>query len=325
MTITPSNILKVWSSVSRFSSATAGNITRVQVDPSQFVAGVTNVDLDTNPLYKSYFEANFSPFRKPKPENDEETEDNQNTSASQVNEKENKLIPMTSSLDNIRQLWCYRRREEGTRSCNTLRGDRRLIPGIIYGSDPTKNIKSLDAASKILVKTPWNQVQKEFDRFTYHRFECKVYDLTVYENKDDTMGTVHRVTPRNVQHHPIKNNVYCVNYLRYFPGKPISLPIVYINEEESAVLKRGGFIAPVSRYVSCVIDSGVPIPTHLELECTGLKLKDVVRLDRIIFPQGVHASKHVNPKTFLVGTVFGRRSDTVDEKPEKEKSKSEKK
>jgi hypothetical protein len=63
----------------------------------------------------------------------------------------------------------------------------------------------------------------------------------------------------------------------------------------------------------------------LELECTGLKLKEVVRLNRIIFPEGVRASKHVNPKTFLVGTVFGRRSDTVEEKPEKGKAEKEKK
>jgi len=313
---------KLWPTVTRFFS-TAGNL-KVQEDASKFVSGVTNADLDLNPLYRSYFEANFPQFGKASQDNKTVEEEESHSPQSEVKENLN----YETSLNNIRSLSCYRRdsqREEGTRRCDALR-NHRLIPGIIYGSDPTKNISSFDPSSKILVKTPWNLIQKEFDRFTYHRFESKVYDLTVYENKEDTTGTVHRVMPRNVQHHPILNTVFCVNYLRYFPGKPISLPIVYINEEESPALKRGGFIAPVSRFISCVIESGVPIPSHLELECTGLKLKEVVRLDRILFPEGVRASKHVNPKTFLIGTVFGRRSDTADEKPEKpEKTKTEKK
>ncbi|KAI2492412.1 5S rRNA binding protein [Fragilaria crotonensis] len=155
-------------------------------------------------------------------------------------------------------------------------------------------------------------MERELD--LYHRsFESRVYDLTVFEDETDTEGTVHRVVPTNVQRHPIQNKLFCVNYLRYHALRPIQIPIVYVNEEESPAMKRGGFIAPVKRYVSCTVEEGVPIPERLELECTGLQLRDVVRLDRVVFPEGVRMSKRVKPERFVIGTVFGRRADQADD------------
>jgi hypothetical protein len=61
------------------------------------------------------------------------------------------------------------------------------------------------------------------------------------------------------------------------------------------------------------VEDGVPIPEKLELECTGLQLREVARLDRIIFPDGVRISKLVKPKFFIVGTVFGRRIDPTED------------
>jgi large subunit ribosomal protein L25 len=209
---------------------------------------------------------------------------------------------------NIRQLSCLKRDpedEEGSRGSRRVRYER-FIPGLIYGGDPTLGISSNDAGSEIFIKTPWTLLQRELD--LYHRnFESHVYHLTVYEDPEDTVGTVHRVMPRDVQRHPIQRTIYCSNFLRYFPGRPIKIPIVYINEEESPVLKRGGFIAPINRHLEVVIEDGVPIPERLELECTGLKIKQVLRSERIILPDGVKPSPRVNLDKFLVGTVFGKR------------------
>jgi large subunit ribosomal protein L25 len=227
---------------------------------------------------------------------------------------------------NIRQLRCLKRDpedEEGSRGSRRVRYES-FIPGLIYGGDPTLGISANDASSKIFIKTPWTLLQRELD--LYHRnFESHVYDLTVYEDPEDNLGTVHRVMPRDVQRHPIQRNIYCSNFLRYFPGRPIKIPIVYINEEESPALKRGGFIAPISRHLEVVIEDGVPIPERLELECTGLKIKQVLRSERIILPDGVKPSPRVKLDTFLVGTVFGKRmmgeEDEEGEKKEGEQSK----
>ena len=162
-----------------------------------------------------------------------------------------------------------------------------------------------------MVKTPWPELQRELDRF-HRKFESRVYDLTLFEDESDMEGTVHRVIPRDVQRHPVQGSIYCANFLRYHAGRPIKLPIVYINQEESPALKRDGFIIPVNKYVECLVEEGVPIPPALELECTGLNLKDVIRIDRINFPDGVRPSKRVDPDKFVIGPVAGGRGAAQD-------------
>mmetsp|Transcript_707 Transcript_707/g.1238 ORF Transcript_707/g.1238 Transcript_707/m.1238 type:complete len:328 (+) Transcript_707:131-1114(+) len=289
--------------------------TQVNDDPSTLVAGVTADDLEKKSAMANYFAANFPEYRSAGfssseisgiSREDQSSDDDIDTHEdSQVGQK------IESPL-NIRYLSCYKRTEEGSRMCVRLREYYNLIPGVIYGSDSTQNILSIDPSSRILVKTPWEQIQREMDLFTYHNFESRVYNLTVYEDESDDEGVVHRVVPANVKHHPVLHKIYCCNFLRYFPGKPIKIPLVYINEEESGALKRGGFVVPLNRHVTCIVDEGVRIPDAIEVDCTNLNLKDVIRMDRLIFPDGVRAGKKQYKDRFLVGTVFGRRSDTAD-------------
>jgi large subunit ribosomal protein L25 len=261
-------------------------------NPSKYVEGLTVEMVENDPEIADFLIANFTP--KP------------------PYRRKVKASPNVIMNDrNIRQLTCYLRdpeTEEGSRYCRYLRKKLLRIPGIIYGGDPTQNISSRDPSSRILVQTPWNLLQREWDR--YHiEIACRVYDLKVLKDESDLEGTVHRVMPDCVQRHPVQNKLLCVNYLRYHPKRAINIPIKYVNEEDSPALKRGGFIAPIQRRVSCIVEDGVPIPEYLELECAGLQNKNVVRLDRIQFPDGVRISKHVVPEKFIVGTVFGRRSE----------------
>lgn len=296
------------------------SVTRLS-DPSKYMAGVTSADLEKDPALAAFFAANYPDYAAEtnlvvegssldstqaleEEDEDEEVEEEEDSKVPYV------LTPEQEAL-NIRSLYCYSRSttyEDGTRSCNRLREDRRLIPGLLYGNDPTQNIEAHDMSSRRYVKTPWNQIQRELDRYHRH-FESRVYDLTIYDGPDDQEGTTHRVLPRDVQRHPVQNKVYCVNYLRYYPGRSIPLPILYINEEESPALKRGGFIIPLKRYIECIVDDGVPIPDHLELECAGVKVREVLKLDRIIFPEGVtiNTKKMKNLDNLLIGTVFGKR------------------
>jgi ribosomal protein L25 (general stress protein Ctc) len=215
---------------------------------------------------------------------------------------------------NMRTMHTYLRQEEGTNQCNRLRYHK-LIPGMLYGSDSNQGISSLDKSTRIMIKTPWAELQRELDRF-HRSFESRVYDLTIYEDETDTEGTVHPVIPRDVQRHPVQGKVYCSNFLRYYPGRPVKIPIVYINTEESPALKRNGFIVPVNKFVECIVEDGVPVPGALELECTGVMIKDVIRIDRIIFPDGVRPSDRVDVEKFLVGPVQGGRGAAADDDEE---------
>mmetsp|Transcript_26383 Transcript_26383/g.61977 ORF Transcript_26383/g.61977 Transcript_26383/m.61977 type:complete len:405 (+) Transcript_26383:80-1294(+) len=189
-----------------------------------------------------------------------------------------------------------------------------MIPGILYGSDPTLGILSTDPSSKTLLQTPWPDLQRELDRY-HRRFESRVYDLTVFESDDDddAEGEVHRVVPSDVQRHPVKGTIYCANFLRYHAGRPLKIPLTYVNEEESAALKRDGFIIPVRKFVECIVEDGVPIPDAVEVECTGLQVKDIIRMDRLIFPDGVRPVDTLDLDTFVVGPVRGGKSAGEDD------------
>lgn len=294
------------------------------VPPDKLIAGLTQEQVDSDPNIQAFIEANFS-------EESEVQTDGYSIPAEILKEyglDESDFAPLDikqygdprvdfgmgtteeQQARNIRLLSTYTRTEEGTLACDRLR-ENKIIPGIIYGSDAKNGVLSINKDTRIMVKTPWSVLQRELDRF-HRTFESRVYDLTLYEDPNDTEGTLHRVIPRDVQRHPVKGTIYCANFLRYHPGRPLKLPIVYINQEESPALKRDGFIIPVNKYIECLIEDGAPIPDALELECTGLKLKDVVRIDRINFPDGVRPSKRVNLDTFIVGPVAGGRGGEMD-------------
>lgn len=279
-------------------------------DPASLVHGLTKEQVESDPEIAEFFRANYPEAYEPRPDRQPTTvgdnvEPDQSVLGSAVAKPEAINYPL-----NIRPLQCYLRddvHEEGSRRSQRLR-EVGEIPGILYGSDPTLGIYSHSPESKTLVKTEWKYLQRELDR--YHRsFESRVYDLTVYEDPEDTEGTVHRVVPRNVQRHPVQSTIYCANYCRYHAGRPLMIPITYINEEESPALKRDGYIIPIKKFIECFVEEGLAIPDHLELECTGLQVKDVIRMDRMNIPDGIRISDRVKKRgdDFIIGVVQGKR------------------
>jgi hypothetical protein len=128
------------------------------------------------------------------------------------------------------------------------------------------------------------------------------------------------VIPTDLQMHPVDHTAFCLNFIRYHPGKPIRLPIQTINEEESPAMKRGGFIAFTNKTIECLIDEKAVVPEYIPLECSGLRQKDVVRRDRLVLPDGVVISPRVS-EDYLLGSVFGAKGGgaVVEEEDEKKK------
>ena len=297
-------------------------------EPARYVQGVSAKDLESDPNIASFFASNFAEESE---ETTEEDDDEIEMMApdedveEEISRKPSGPVPVADEAllaRNIRPLSCYlrpRETEDGSRACRVLREQHRLIPGLLYGSDPTQNVVSVTADSKVSIKTPWNQIQRELDRY-HHGFSGRVYELSVYESEeaadaaDPEQGLLYKqlVKPTDVQRHPIQNKLYCVNYLRYHPGRPVKIPIRYINEEESPALKRDGYIVPINRTVECFIEEGAVIPEAIELECTGLQLKAKLRRDHLIFPEGVTPSFRVKPD-FLIGVVFCKTAAAEDE------------
>jgi large subunit ribosomal protein L25 len=289
------------------------------------VDGATRQRVEDDPALEAYLRANF-----PEAFVEEEGDDEDAEGADPEEEldapgdfvrpakaiKERKAEEQDAFPLNIRPLVTYLRdptREEGSRICRRLRGRDGTIPGLVYGSDPSLGVYSFQPGSKLFVKTPSSALQKELDRYGHH-FSSRVYDLAVLDPAGGGGGEAavvsrHRVVPRDVQRHPVHASVlYCANFCRYHPGRPLLLPVAYVNEEESPALKRDGFILPLKRYIECFVEDGAPIPERLDLECSGLRFKDVIRKDRVALPDGVRFSDRVERRgrEFLIGVVFGR-------------------
>ena len=290
-----------------YRETTRRSLSSLKVDPSKYVYNVTKERAVEDPAVAAFLEANY-----PDAYVEEKIRQQMNELATQdvVVSSDDALDNEASEL-NIRKLECYLRNpenEEGSRASERLR-ESHMIPGILYGSDPNLGIFSEQAESKTLIKTPWRLLQRELDRYHRH-FESRVYDLTLLESPDDDSGgTVHRVIPKSVQRHPVQSRIYCANFCRYHAGRPIKLPIMYVNEEESPALKRDGFIVPIQRFIECFVEDGVRIPDCVELECTDLQFKDVIRTDRVSLPNGVRFSDRVINRgdDFILGVVFGKR------------------
>lgn len=141
--------------------------------------------------------------------------------------------------------------------------------------------------------------------------ESRVYDMTMMDDHSPPegpqvkAGDVVKVIPRHLEMHPVYNEVVCLNFLRYWPGRVLKVPLRYQNTEESAALKRGAFILAQNRFVEVTVEEGGDIPEYVEVNCKDLGLKDVVRRDRLVLPRGCEWGRKVGVE-WLVGTVFGR-------------------
>jgi large subunit ribosomal protein L25 len=279
---------------------------KLVVDPSTLMHNLTLEKIEGDLVLEDYLRANFpeafEDFTQP--------EDEEPDRPFFVRETE------PTYEFNHRPMTTYRRDlhyEVGSRGGRRIRFLDRMIPGAVYGCDPTIGMVGPDPTTRFNVKTPWHLIQSELDR--YHRdFESHVYNLTVLDNESATEGETFKVIPQNVNRHPWKDSVYCVNFCRYHPGRPIKLPIQYINQEESMALKRDGYVIPIQRHIECFVDDGVDIPEAIEIECTGLRYKSVVRTDRVILPDGVRFSDRVlkRGKDYIIGVVYGKTLEEDD-------------
>ncbi|KAL7508678.1 hypothetical protein ACHAXN_005770 [Cyclotella atomus] len=326
--------------------------------PEYYVSGVTPDQIASNPALAEYYRANFGSWESD-PDVFIKQAEVQPIEVEEISTDEHApIVPPQYNARGIRPLVAYARlpgKEEGSRNCHKMRNPYQtnlpnidyfpLIPGIVRGSDPTQNIISVDPTSKILIKTPWFEIQRELDRY-HHSFQCRVYALTIYSDQDchvsyhkskqnvpppqwnvcqDSMTITEippppppilpkrtplvenmLVIPTDLQMHPVDHMAFCLNFLRYHPSKPIKLPIRTINEEESPAMKRGGFLAFANKTIECLIDVDAVIPEFIPLECTGLRQKDVVRRDRLVLPEGVTIHPRVG-EDYLVGSVFGAK------------------
>ena len=128
-------------------------------------------------------------------------------------------------------------------------------------------------------------------------FENCVLDLVVADQ-------THRVVPRQAQFHPVTDEVLSVNFLRFKEGTAVSIPFRYVNEEASPALKRGSYVLQVTNFLK-VAALDEDIPAELEVDLTDVKVKEVIRLNRVKVPANLKVLD--TDPNFVIGTVVGVR------------------
>jgi len=118
----------------------------------------------------------------------------------------------------------------------------------------------------------------------------------------EVSGKKHRVLPRDVQFHPLKDHPIHVDFLRVGAEATIevAVPVEFINQEASPGLKRGGVLNIVRHEVDmiCPVEA---IPEHITIDMTGFEVGDSVHISHVKLPANVRPS--ITDRDFTIATV----------------------
>ncbi len=96
-----------------------------------------------------------------------------------------------------------------------------------------------------------------------------------------------------------------VNFLLYRPGIRVRIPIQFVNEDQSAELKRGSFLVQVNKFVECLCEDTIP-PT-ITTDVADIQKGDIIRLSALCFPPNTRPAPAV-PLDFVAAVVRSGRS-----------------
>jgi len=118
----------------------------------------------------------------------------------------------------------------------------------------------------------------------------------------DVGGDNERVLARDLQLHPVSDQPIHVDFLRVSRTTRIDVEVavVFLNEEESPGLKRGGVLNVVRHTVelSCQADA---IPQQIELDLTGRDIGDSLHIGEVKLPEGVEPT--ITDRDFTIATI----------------------
>jgi large subunit ribosomal protein L25 len=176
-----------------------------------------------------------------------------------------------------------------------VRATRRAgrVPGIVYGGGGEPVPISLEP--------------QELSRALARRgFFATLVDLKLD-------GSVERTLPREVQYHPVTDKPLHVDFMRVAATSrvTVAVPVVFINQEQSIGLRRGGILNIVRHGIdlNCPVDG---IPDHLTVSLDGLDIGDSVHISAVAIPEGCRPA--ITGRDFTIASIAassGVREETV--------------
>ncbi len=118
----------------------------------------------------------------------------------------------------------------------------------------------------------------------------------------DVNGKTTRTLPKDVAFDPVTDRALHVDFFRLAKGAKVqvNIPVVFVNEEESPGLKRGGVLNVVRFELDLMCDAD-KIPDQIEVDVTGLEIGDSVHISDVTLPDGSESS--ITDRDFTIAGV----------------------
>ncbi|MBO6768512.1 MAG: 50S ribosomal protein L25/general stress protein Ctc [Erythrobacter sp.] len=173
------------------------------------------------------------------------------------------------------------RERAGKGASRALRREGR-IPAVIYGGkeEPTM----IHVEEKELVK----------QLMTGH-FMNSIVEIELGGKKVKTL-------PKDVSLHPVTDRPEHADFFRLAKGGKIevSVPVVFLNEEDSPGLKKGGVLNVVRHELELVCDND-KIPGEIEIDVTGKEVGDSIHISEVTLPEGSESA--ITDRDFTIATL----------------------
>ena len=118
----------------------------------------------------------------------------------------------------------------------------------------------------------------------------------------DIGGKMVRTLPKDVALHPVTDRPLHVDFLRLSKDAKIqvAVPVVFVNEDDSPGLKKGGVLNVVRHELELVCESD-KIPDEIALDVTGLDIGDSIHISSVTLPEGSVSA--ITDRDFTIATV----------------------
>jgi large subunit ribosomal protein L25 len=184
-----------------------------------------------------------------------------------------------------------KRERAGKGVARALRRENK-IPGVIYG----------DNKEAVAIELPVKEITLEYHKG--HMF-TNLCDLTVD-------GAKQLVLVRDLQIHPVTDNVLHVDFLRVSPKTTLKVhvPVHFTGHEESPGMKRKGVLNVVRHDVE-IICLATDIPEQIEVDLTPFNIGDAIKISAVKLPKG--AKPAIEGRDFTIATIAQPRAVIEEE------------
>ena len=198
-------------------------------------------------------------------------------------------------------------RRDDNKNPRLIRKDGK-IPAIVYGEKKDPLLIALD--NKLIKK------QIEMSGFFSKQFSINVD------------GEKHRVLPKDLQLHPVKETILHLDFLRIGENTKVtvSVPVQFVNENDCPGLKQGGVINIVRHEVEIKAPVN-KIPEMLEIDLNGIEIGDSIHISSVKLDEDVKpliTDRDFTIATLAPPTVIQEVEEKSEETDESESSDEEK-